>query len=129
MSLERAMKPLIERYYPGAWDEEKLAQELRDQLGTTFVLESSGIVIAFLRWSQEDDATVLYSVQVHEDHRGRGFGTHLIAEFENRAKKCGARKAVLVVHDGNHSRHLYEHLGYRESGRDGEFAAEMSKQL
>lgn len=60
----------------------------------------------------------IYSVVVDRAHRGRGVGQAMMAQLEERARRAGARAALLRVIVGNErARALYLRLGYRVVGR------------
>jgi ribosomal protein S18 acetylase RimI-like enzyme len=52
------------------------------------------------------------------EERGKGYGTALIVECENRAKSRGYKKIGLAVNPNlnDHARKLYEKLGYVHDG-------------
>jgi ribosomal protein S18 acetylase RimI-like enzyme len=60
----------------------------------------------------------LMAVSVFPEHRGRGFGTALLAEAENRARRSGARQISLLVETANTGAlRLYTRYGFRERAR------------
>jgi ribosomal protein S18 acetylase RimI-like enzyme len=60
----------------------------------------------------------LWAVSVFPEHRGRGFGTALLVEAENLARRAGARQISLVVETANvGALRLYRRYGFREHAR------------
>ena len=61
---------------------------------------------------------LILAVAVFPEHRGRGFGTALLAEAENRARRAGARQISLLVETANAGAlRLYTLYGFREQAR------------
>jgi ribosomal protein S18 acetylase RimI-like enzyme len=131
LNLERLnMKALMESLYPGCWDEQRLRDEFREQLATTFVIRHGAKFVGFCRWAMDDASTaVLYSVQVEPDHQRKGVGTFAISEFELQARKSGATRAALGVHSRNPAQRLYSRMGYEVTKPDGPHAVAMEKSL
>ena len=60
----------------------------------------------------------LMDICVHPEHQGNGFGTILLKQFINQAKKLGAEKVFLEVRAKNiAAQMLYINHGFVESGR------------
>lgn len=63
------------------------------------------------------DAAEICRLQVRPENRGRGVGTALILDSEQRASERDRRRiAVGVADDNPEARALYERLGYRPTG-------------
>jgi GNAT superfamily N-acetyltransferase len=124
------MRPAVERWYPGEWDEQNALGVLQDNLERARVVERNGEVVGcYYFWTEEPAIAVLHSVQVVPDHRGAGVGSWLISCFETEARRLGMKHAGLAVYKDNPALRLYERLGYRVSGTDGPGAWEMLKDL
>jgi ribosomal protein S18 acetylase RimI-like enzyme len=68
----------------------------------------------------------LYWIAVHPEHQGSGSGSRLIDEVERRLRERDARLLVIETSSRNdyaQTRSFYEHRGYREHARLGEFYA------
>ena len=60
----------------------------------------------------------VFSIEVEEGLRGRGYGTALMLAFEEEARALGFSSVGLNVFGHNEvARHLYESLGYAEIAR------------
>ena len=101
-------------------------QRLSDQtkgISDFLVLEADSQIVSFvvLRWTGKNthpeypDMVDLYT---KTEERGKGYGTALIVECENRAKSRGYKKIGLAVNPNlnDHARKLYEKLGYVHDG-------------
>ena len=93
-----------------------------------FVVEAGGMPVGHLwiaeRGSPERPTLFIYSIEIDEAHRGRGFGRQamLLAEAEARARGIG--RIELNVFGGNEvARGLYRSLGYLET------SVQMGKEL
>ncbi|HZX92656.1 MAG TPA: GNAT family N-acetyltransferase [Rudaea sp.] len=70
-----------------------------------------GTALVFFR--RESDLARLYSIAVAHGARGRGVGEALLAAIERAARRRGARRMRLEVHQGNPAAmRLYERCGY-----------------
>jgi len=62
----------------------------------------------------------LANIAVHPDHRGQGLGRKLMDFSERQAKNQGCAEMRLNTHAAMPENiQLYSHLGWRETGRDG----------
>ena len=83
------------------------------------VLEADGVAVGRL-WvgrREIDGRAVLYvwDVEIHADHRGRGYGRQAMRLVEETARTRGLARIELNVFGGNHvARNLYRSLGYQE---------------
>jgi GNAT superfamily N-acetyltransferase len=71
-------------------------------------------------WGLDGSAAHLANIAVHPDSAGQGIGKALIAAVEQGARAAGADRIDLATHVGlPENVALYGHLGWRESGREG----------
>lgn len=85
-----------------------------------FVLEDDGVPAGSLwvavRDGMSGPALFVYALEVHEAHRGKGFGRALMEFGEEEARRRGLSSIALNVFGGNEvARNLYRSLGYAES--------------
>jgi len=68
---------------------------------------------------EEDDSYYICGMALFPPHRGRGFGTRLLALAEVHAREKGFKKLSLIVFEQNaDAKKLYERTGYREVHRE-----------
>lgn len=90
--------------------------------------EPCGIANLYIQPYKKQAHTCLFSIIVKEELRGRGIGKGLMDELMKLAKeKFKIEILHLEVYDGNPARHLYERLGFKEFGRQGNFIKEDGK--
>jgi len=90
-----------------------------------FVVEDEHeAAIGHLWYAERDPDVFLYSVELDENARGRGYGREAMQAFEALARDRGAAGIWLNVFGGNDvARALYRSLGYAEA------SVHMSKRL
>ena len=66
-----------------------------------------------------DEATPEVSVAVLATHRGQGIGTALVRALQREARDRGIERLSLSVERDNPATALYERLGFRARGREG----------
>ncbi len=72
---------------------------------------------------------ILENVAVHPDSSGLGVGSALIKQAEAECLEFGLHQLRLTTHvDMPENIRLYEHLGWRETGRSGS-KVQMSKDI
>lgn len=70
------------------------------------------------------------SVYVHEDHRGSGLGSLLLAELVERAQAGGFHSLMAGIAEGNPaSEALHKRFGFVEAGRDREVGYKFERWL
>jgi ribosomal protein S18 acetylase RimI-like enzyme len=70
-------------------------------------------------YAQREDAGTIEQLATHPDLQGRGIGTRLLDEAEQRIRRRGCRWAILGVEDDNpRARALYERLRYVAFARE-----------
>ena len=70
------------------------------------------------------------SVYIHEEHRGNGVGTLLLAELIERAKKGGFHTVIAGMTEGNPaSEALHRRFGFVEAGREREVGYKFERWL
>jgi ribosomal protein S18 acetylase RimI-like enzyme len=82
-----------------------------------YVIEDEqGAAIGHLWYGQRDPDVFLYSIELDEGVRGRGYGREAMQAFEALARERGATGIWLNVFGGNDiARSLYRSLGYAEA--------------
>ncbi|MCH7483999.1 MAG: N-acetyltransferase [Chloroflexi bacterium] len=70
------------------------------------------------------------SVYIHEEHRGSGVGTLLLAELIERAKEGGFHSVMAGMTEGNPaSEALHRRFGFAEAGREREVGYKFERWL
>ena len=88
-----------------------------------------GEVAAGLVVIPENGFMMLANVAVHPRHTGIGLGRALVALAEREASEQGFREIRLSTHvDMPENVRLYRHLGWNETGRDGNKVS-MAKEI
>ncbi len=124
------MKPQVQRFYPGEWDEERIGRLVRENLSRAKVLVKGAKTVGCYYWEPEENAiAVLLAVMLLPEHRGKRLGTWLMACFEAEARAMGATRAGLAVFRESRAAELYRKLGYRVTGEDGPAALTMEKEF
>ena len=102
------------------WSRESIASEFEAHAGAGLLLRdpaAPGRLIAALFYRRVDDEAHLFRVAVAPEHRRRGIGADLIAEFIRRARADRLRAAVLEVGCANSAAlGLYRRFGFRIVG-------------
>lgn len=113
-----AMRPYTEALM--VWDEDKQ----RDSFAAQWVLDDVRIIafqgrdIGWLQAAAGPTEIQLQQFFVAPEERGRGVGTHVLAELL-RAWRTVAKPVVLTVLKNNPARHLYERAGFSRTGEAG----------
>ncbi|MEY2231906.1 GNAT family N-acetyltransferase [Streptomyces sp. BF23-19] len=83
--------------------------------GATFVvLEAAGVPVGHVWLAPREEGSYIFDVEVRAEHRGRGYGRHLMALAERAALAAGHRSLALQVFtDNTPALRLYVSLGYR----------------
>jgi ribosomal protein S18 acetylase RimI-like enzyme len=70
-----------------------------------------------LRWGYFwDEIPFMNLLWVREELRGRGFGTGLVAFWEDEMRKAGYEEAMTSTMSNERAQHLYRRLGYKDCG-------------
>jgi ribosomal protein S18 acetylase RimI-like enzyme len=81
------------------------------------VLRHDGRRAGLLRWGYFwDEIPFMNLLWVREELRGRGFGTRLVAFWEDEMRKAGYEEAMTSTMSNEQAQHLYRRLGYRDCG-------------
>jgi [ribosomal protein S18]-alanine N-acetyltransferase len=90
---------------------------LRDPSRETYVAARGADVVGFIiLWMQGAFVGYVQSIGVHEDWRGRGLGSRLIAFAEERVFRDAPNVFICVSSFNPRARALYERLGYAVVG-------------
>ncbi len=83
------------------------------------VLDETGSIAGFYYWEKDEDASVLVSIQVKPEQRGKGYGTLMLEHWESESAKMGFDKLGLAVHTNNPAYEWYRRHGFRYFDEDG----------
>ncbi|WFP50248.1 GNAT family N-acetyltransferase [Methylomonas sp. EFPC3] len=75
-------------------------------------IEHSGVVVGFLRLTQQPPAMYIRDLQIIETARGLGLGSYAIASAEQLARKQGIDTIRLRAFASNPAIRLYKRLGF-----------------
>ncbi len=113
-----AMGEYLEQAF-GPWTEEFDREQHEQWLsaGRAQVILVGDEIAGALDVEWRADAALLYRIGIDPPFQGRGLGTAIVRDL---LTECGERRlpARLHVFPHNPARHLYERLGFRETGRD-----------
>lgn len=87
---------------------------------STTVAEHYGTVIGYVVVRREDDHVLVENLAVAPDSQGAGVGRLLIEHAEQEARGVGVVR-LYTNETMTENQRLYERLGYRETGRGGEY--------
>jgi len=97
---------------------EGVADDIRDHL--VWVAVHDNQIVGGLVLVIREDVALIANVAVHPDATGTGLGRALMQQAETEARKRGLPRMTLTTHaDMPGNVRLYEHLGWRETSRDG----------
>lgn len=112
------------------WDEGRVAALLRSQFeiqdrayrekypgGSFSVVVVDDVPAGRMYVADRPEAIRLIDIELLSDYRGRGIGTRLIRELQDRARS-GGRALGLSVARTNRAHELYRRLGFREVAGD-----------
>jgi GNAT superfamily N-acetyltransferase len=104
-----------------------IAEDIRDNL--VWVAVQGGRIVGGLVLVAKQDHMMLANVAVDPGATGAGLGRALIQHAEREARELGVHRMKLTTHAGMPENvRLYEHLGWRETGRCGDKVF-MEKQM
>jgi ribosomal protein S18 acetylase RimI-like enzyme len=102
----------------GEWDEGKQDHFFgRDWADAEFeIIEVDGVRCGYACIEEREDDFHVREIVVHRDHQGRGIGTAVLRETQERARAKGV-PLHLGTFLSNRAAELYRRLGFRETGR------------
>ncbi len=81
------------------------------------MLHHDGQRTGHLRWGYFwDEIPFMNLLWVQEELRGRGFGTRLVAFWEDEMREAGYEVAMTSTMSNERAQHLYRRLGYEDCG-------------
>ncbi len=96
-----------------------IPQEINDHL--VWVCENHGIITGGIMVGLDAETAHLRNIAVHPDHGGQGIGSALINTAIEALRGRGIQSVVLATHvEMPQNLALYHHLGWVETGREGE---------
>jgi [ribosomal protein S18]-alanine N-acetyltransferase len=110
---------LLEESASHSWSESQLREELaRSEPDGVLVLEGRTGLVAYCAMRLVLDEVHIMNLAVHDVARRGGRGRFLLRMALARARRAGARRALLEVREGNTAaRALYEAFGFAAVGR------------
>ncbi len=89
--------------------------------------EPIGMAVVYLHRYKKLKHQSLFAIIMDKEHRGKGYGAHLLKEIITHAKeKFHLEILHLEVYEGNPAKKLYERLGFQEYGRQENFLKERN---
>ncbi len=86
---------------------------------TIYLLNVGDELAGVLVLIDEPEALLIYSVAIHPDYQGRGYGRKLLALAEQQAIEAGYSSIRLYTNERfTYNLALYQWLGYQETGRE-----------
>ena len=103
----------------GQYDHHISANELANlvRLGRAAVAEDGGEFIGWLRWNLFwDNTPFLNMLYLLEPHRGKGYGTAMMAWWEMEMAQLGFDAVMTSTAADEYAQHFYTRLGYTAVG-------------
>lgn len=96
------------------WDEglDRTVRQLHQCLSSMYVAEGQGHVIGHAYWSIYEKSPCVFSLFVHQAHRGDGVGKKLMNELERSVMAAGYNHMTLSTLTNNAAQYLFDHMGY-----------------
>ena len=125
------------------WDAEEAEAKARAHIATRLPEDRAGhqflnviiddAVVGCLwfeeRLDHDPSQVYIFDIEIHEDQRGKGFGTVALGALEDKARELGADEIALAVFgDNTGAIRLNERLGYRPT-ETGAAGMQMAKRL
>lgn len=105
---------------------EEIQKKLDRDPDLFLVAELAGQIIGTVIGGYDGRRGLIYHLAVLRDLRGRGIGTRLMAEVEDRLRTKGCLKCYLIaLEDNTEAMQFYERLGWREMTEDRLFGKEF----
>ncbi|MGI8522104.1 MAG: GNAT family N-acetyltransferase [Nocardioides sp.] len=100
------------------WTREQVRGEEPDS--SLSVLEMDGVRVGRLRVVRPGDMVEIAGLQVMPDYQGQGIGSEVVRAVTIEAHAAGLPLELGVEHDNPRARALYQRLGLRAVGDDGD---------
>ena len=113
-----AFRAHIERLW-GTWDENWQRHNFRREYSesTCEVIVVDGSPAGFIQHVEESDCVRVWNVALRPELRGRGIGTALMQELQERAGERGVELRLRVFPSNERAHRFYTRLGFREISR------------
>lgn len=106
---EKLMRPYVELTHD--WNKKKFKESFNPK--TTKIIQCDTQDIGMLKTEKKEDCWYIGDIQILETYQGNGFGTSLIQDVIERAKKDELPVRLRVL-KGNPAKNLYHRLGFIE---------------
>ncbi len=93
-------------------------ERMRHRFGDIRIVLLDGEAVGMVKAYRDSDAWILHQVQILPSRQGSGVGRWVVEGVIADATAAGLPVRLSVL-DGNPARRLYERLGFRAVGRDG----------
>jgi ribosomal protein S18 acetylase RimI-like enzyme len=114
-----AFRAHIERIW-GTWDEnwqrDNFRRECSESMCEVIVVDDSPA--GFIQRVEESDCISVWNVALRSEFRGRGIGTALVQELQERARERGVELRLRVFPANERAQRFYMRLGFRETSRN-----------
>lgn len=100
------------------WSRSMLANELKNELASYFIVENQGEVVAYMGYYRILDEGHITNIAVKREWRGRGIGKELLSYTLNNMRERGVSRTTLEVNEHNNiAINLYVSFGFKLLGR------------
>lgn len=105
------------------WGEDHFLRDLPEKWSLSFGAWSGAHPVGYAILSrQATDRAHLHHFMIASSHRGHEYGTEMVGEMEDRARRAGCERLSLKVSEGNDgAQRFYRRLGYRVARTDGPY--------
>ena len=90
-------------------------REFSESICELLLLDDS--TAGFIQYVEEPDCLRIWNLALRSEHRGRGLGTTLLREFQERARNRNTELRLRVFPTNERAHRFYLKLGFRETSR------------